>query len=362
MTRTPDAPTSPTAPATIRDVARAAGVSVGTASKALNAQGQLRSETRARVIAAAERLGYHPNDLFLSLRRGRSFTVGLISTDSYGRFSMPLLEGIEDALGAARFNVFLCNAADNSERERQHVRSLLSKRVDGMIVTSRRTDPRPPIDLEGAAIPVLYAYAQVEGGGAPCVLPDDAGGGHLAAGHLLKLGHTRVAHVTGPARFLAVQDRLRGARAALRERGLDLPPERVLHGPWSEAWGHEAAGRLLSLGVSAVFCGNDQIARGVVDAARDLGARVPDDLAVVGFDNWEVMAAATRPPLTTIDMNLHELGRQAGLRLLSLVDGQPASEVPNPAAPGAEIARLPCRLVVRASCGGAAREVPAPGS
>lgn len=328
---------------TIRDVARLAGVSVGTASKALNNQGQLRPETRAKIMAASEQLGYHPNDLMLSLRRGRSYTVGLISTDNYGRFSMPLVEGIEDALGEAQFNVFLCNAADDPERERRHIHSLLSKRVDGIIVTARRTDPRPPLDLGGADVPVIYAYTQTTGERAVSLLPDDEGGGRLATEHLLGLGHTRIGHVTGPERFLAVRERLQGVRAAMRAHELEWPDAHVMSGPWSEAWGYAAADRVLHLGVSAVFCGNDQIARGLIDRLRERGVRVPGDLAVVGFDNWEVVAAATRPPLTTVDMNLHDLGRQAAGRLLSLIDGPP------PAASTPE--RLPCRLVVRESCG-----------
>src|SRR6266700_5770118 len=130
-------------PVTIHDVARAAGVSVGTVSKALNGYGQLREETRTAVRSAADRLGFRPNDLAQSLLRKRSFTVGLISTDSYGRFSIPVLEGIESALEPARISVFLCSAADDPAREQQHIDSLMAKRVDGIIVTGRRTDKRP---------------------------------------------------------------------------------------------------------------------------------------------------------------------------------------------------------------------------
>src|SRR5262245_10422210 len=140
-------------PVTIRDVARAAGVSVGTVSKALNGQGQLREETRVAVRSTAQRLGFRPNHLAQSLLRKRTFTVGLISTDSYGRFSIPVLEGIESALEPARISVFLCRA-DDPVRERRHVDSLLAKRVDGIIVTGRRTDLRPPIDLGGASLKV----------------------------------------------------------------------------------------------------------------------------------------------------------------------------------------------------------------
>ena len=329
-------------PVTIHDVARAAGVSVGTVSKAMNGYGQLRAETRSAVRAAADRLGFRPNELAQSLLRKRSFTVGLISTDSYGRFSIPVLEGIESALEPARLSVFLCRA-DDPVRERRHVDALLAKRVDGVIVTGRRTDRRPSIDLGGAAMPVIYAFAQVEGGKALCLLPDDRGGARLAVEHLIGLGRRRIAHVTGPVDFEAVRQRREGYRQALGAAGMRARPGHVLAGAWSEAFGREAAQELMASrsGVDAIFCGSDQIARGVIDALRESGVRVPDDVAVVGFDNWDVIAAATRPAITTIDMNLHELGRQAGLRLLDMIDG------PRPTG----VERLPCSLVVRRSCG-----------
>lgn len=329
-------------PITIHDVARAAGVSVGTVSKALNGQGQLREETRTAVRSAAGRLGFRPNDLAQSLLRKRTFTVGLISTDSYGRFSIPVVEGIESALEPARISVFLCRA-DDPVRERRHVDSLLAKRVDGIIVTGRRTDPRPSIDLGGTSVPTIYAFAQVANGKALCLLPDDRGGARLAVEHLIALGRQRIAHVTGPVDFEAVRKRREGFRDALAAAGLRARPDHVLSGPWSEAFGREAAQRLVAQrpAIDAIFCGSDQIARGVIDGLRDSSVRVPDDIAVVGFDNWDVIAAATRPPVTTIDMNLHELGRQAGLRLLDMIDG------PRPTG----VERLPCSLVVRRSCG-----------
>lgn len=328
---------------TIRDVAEAAGVSYGTVSKSLNGTGQLREETRALVRSTAERLGFRPNSLAQSLLRRRSFTVGLISTDRYGRFSIPVLEGIEDALGSASISVFLCSAADDPARERQHVESLLAKRVDGIIVTARRADPRPPLHSAHAGPPVLYAFARVNDPKAQCLLPDDFGGGKLAGDHLVGAGRTRIAHITGPKDFEAVTHRRDGLRHAIETSGLPWRADWVMHGEWSEAWGREAVARLIARNqkVDAIFCGSDQIARGAVDALRDRGVRVPDDIAVVGFDNWEIIAAATRPPLTTVDMNLYELGRQAGLRLLDRIDG----------GDGEGVVRLPCTLVVRDSCG-----------
>jgi LacI family transcriptional regulator len=334
--------------ATIHDVAAAAGVSPGTVSKSLNGTGQLREETRQRVHQAAKRLNFRPNHLAQSLLRGRSFTIGLISTDRYGRFSIPVLEGVEDALENARVSVFLCNGADDPDREHEHVEQLLAKRVDGIIVTARRADPRPPLNLRAHSVPVLYAFAQVQHAKSLCLLPDDSGGGRLAGEHLIANGRRWIGHITGPMDFEAVRHRCAGLKQALVENGLPWRIDDAMSGPWSEMWGREAVGVLLDRNpkIDAIFCGSDQIARGTVDALRDLGVRVPDDIAVVGFDNWQIIAAATRPPLTTIDMNLHELGRQAGLRLLDMIDGQKQQR---------GVLRLPCSLVVRESCG-ASRE------
>jgi len=328
---------------TIYDVARAAGVAIGTASKALNGQGKLRPETRTRVQDAAERLGFRPNDLAQSLLRGRSFTVGLLTTDSYGRFSIPLMQGIEDALGVARIAVFLCDARDDPARERHYIEILLAKKVDGIIVTARRIDPRPPLGVGAARIPIVYALTRVNEGDALCLLPDDAQGGGLAAEQLVRAGRCRLAHITGPERFESVRLRREGMYQALTTYDIAIPAARVLSGPWQEMWGRDAVARLFDVDrrVDGIFCGSDLIARGVVDALRERGARVPDDVAVVGFDNWEIIAAATRPPLTTVDMLLHDLGRVAGLRLRAMIDGERESGV----------VRLPCRLVVRDSCG-----------
>lgn len=328
---------------TIRDVAVAAGVTVGTASKALNGRGQLREETRGRVWAAAERLEFRPNDLIKSLQRGRTFTVGLLTTDQQGRFSMPLLTGVEDALGAAEILVFLCNVRDDPERERKDIASLLAKQVDGIVVMGNRTDPRASIAVGRSGVPVVYAYTSVPDPDALCLLPDDAQGAALAAEHLVAGGRRRIAHVTGPGDWEAVGQRRDAAAAVLAGHGLDLPAERVCFGEWSEGWGYEAIGHLLARdpAIDAVLCGSDEIARGVMDGLRERGRSIPGDVAVVGFDNWEVLAAAARPPLTTVDMNLHDLGREAARSLLAMVAGEPISGV----------RRLPCSLVVRGSCG-----------
>lgn len=171
-------------------------------------------------------------------------------------------------------------------------------------------------------------------------VPDDVGGAALAVRHLLALGRRRIAHVTGPADYKAAADRAQGLHVALEEAGLPQAGE-TMYGTWSQRWGRHAAEMLL-MGrpeVDAVFCGSDQIAAGFVEAVREQGRRVPDDIAVIGYDNWDVLSTETRPALTTVDMNLETLGRTAAQHLFAAMDGR--------ATPG--VHRLPCRLVIRDS-------------
>ena len=329
---------------TIHDVARLANVSIGTVSKALNGNGRLSAETRARVTALARQVGFRPNHLAQSLHRGQSFTVGAISNDNFGRFAMPIMEGLEECLAERRISVFMCNATDDPALEARHVESLLAKRVDGIVVTGRRADRRPRLQTPLGGLPTLYVFSQTDDPDALCLLPDDFGGAFMGAEHLAKLGRRRIAHVTGPERFEAVRLRRQGYRAALRSAGLSAPDYRCLTGAWSEAWGRAALDALFTVKRSppdAIFCGNDQIARGVADALRERGLRAPEDVAIVGFDNWLVIAEATRPLLTSVDMNLKELGRETGRRLMAMIAGEKQSGVH----------RLPCSLIVRESCG-----------
>jgi len=332
----------PTRP-TIRDVARLAEVSVGTASKALGDSGKLRPETRARVRAIAKQIGFRPNDLAHSLHRGQSQTIGVISTDSFGRFTMPIMEGLEACLSEQRISVIMCNATDDPEREARHVETLLGKRVDGIVVTARRADQRPPLAVDTLGLPLLYVFSRTEDPGALCLVPDDEAGARLATMHLLRLGRRRLAHITGPEHFEAVRLRRLGFSAALREHGLDPAAAPVLAGVWSEAWGREALDRLLASASApdAIFCGSDLIARGVIDRLRERGIESPSTVSVVGFDNWGIIAEATRPPLTTIDMNLRQLGYEAGRCLIELIGGASLEG----------LRRMPCSLIVRESCG-----------
>ncbi len=327
---------------TIRDVAQAAGVSIGTVSKALNNSGTLKKETRERIVTLAAELGFRPNDLAQALHRGQSFTVGLISNDSFGRFTMPIMEGLENVLSAERIAVFMCNATDDPERERQHLDQLMGKRVDGLVFTARRADRRPSVSVNLGGLPTVFVFSQSSDPNSFCLLPDDAGGARLATEHLIASGYRRIAHVSGPERFEAVRLRHQGYSEALSAAGLEAEPRYFLSGDWSEQWGRTAVEQLFAgqnPAPDAIFAGNDQIARGLLDGLRDRGIGVPDEVGVVGFDNWDVMAMAARPPLSSIDMNLYALGQEAGRRIIKMVAGERFKGV----------LRLPCTLVTRQS-------------
>jgi LacI family transcriptional regulator len=291
------------------------------------------------VQEAAEQLGFVANAAARSLQAGRTYTVGMITTDSIGRFSIPLLIGAEDALGAGQVSVFLCDARDDPIREQYYLRTLLGRQVDGIIVTGRRTQARPPIGA-GLPVPVVYAFISSTEERDCSVVPDEGDGARRAVEHLLAVGRRRIAHVTGPEHHHSATIRAAAARRTLTAAGLE-PAAPVLFGEWSEAWGRQAAGILLSTGaeVDAVFCGSDQIARGLAEALQEADRRIPGDVALVGFDNWDVMVDGCRPALTSIDMDLEGIGRTAAELLLAAINGKPAH--------GRHA--LPGRLIPRAS-------------
>ena len=316
----------------ITDVAALAGVSAGTASKALNNTGQLSQETRDRVRRAAAQLGFTPDARGRALSSGRTYTVALLTTDSSGRFSIPIMRGVEDVLSAGELATILCDTRDDPLRERSYLRSLVARGVDGIVVTGRRTEPRPPIDVP---LPVVYALAASTDPADASVIVDDAAGAAAAITHLLGLGRTRIAHITGPAHHRSAAER---AQAVAATAGPALCGE-AMFGEWSERWGRQATDLVLRQDPDAISCGSDQIARGVCDRLRELGRSVPADIAVTGYDNWPMVALASRPPVTSVDLGLEDLGRRAANLLLDAIAGSPHHGV----------LELPAQLVPRES-------------
>lgn len=327
--------------ARIVDVAALAGVSPGTVSKVLNGTGRISHATQARVREAVAQLSFVPHAGARSMHAQRTFTVGLLSTDSAGRFSLPVVLGAENALLAGRISALLATARHDPVREQHHIQTLVSRRVDGIIVTGRSLDQREPIR---APMPVVYAFSPSSDARDASVVPDDADGMSQLLAHLHGLGKRRLAYVGGREDQAASRLRQEATAEAARMHGMELVGA-GRHGEWSERWGRHAvdllaADGLLGVGgADAIVFASDQLARGGADRLRERGLRVPEDIAVTGYDDWQVMSLASRPPLTTVDMRLERIGQRAAELLLAMVDGESVSGVE----------RIAPRLVVRES-------------
>nr|WP_203417106.1 LacI family DNA-binding transcriptional regulator [Jiangella ureilytica] len=327
---------------TLADVARAAGVSKSTASKALRDKYGVGADTRTRVREVAEKLGFRPSAVARQLTAGRTGTVGILTNDLEGRFVIPILAGAEDALGAGELSVILCDARGDAIRERRHLRTLLERRIDGLIVVGgARTEPRPSLGRD-LPLPVVYAYAPSADPEDVSVAADDRLGGLLAAEHLWSIGRRSIAYIGGDPTYDASRERAEGARAALAALGGELITAPMSAGSWTERWGRLATARLLDEqpGIDAFIAASDMLARAALDVLRDRRLRVPDDVAVMGFDNWPIIVTNTRPELTSVDLGLQELGRYAASRIFAALSGE---EV----APGLDL--RPVRVVVRDS-------------
>jgi LacI family transcriptional regulator len=324
---------------TLTDVAKRAGVSVATASKALNARDEVAATTRERVLRAADELAFQPNVLARGLISGNTRTIGLLTDELAGRFALHLLLGAENALGNEQMSVLLCDARGDAIRRRHYIRALLARQVDGFIILGDANDVRPSLTRD-IPVPVVYAYCESDDPADLSILADDVGGARLAAEHLVSLGRRKIAHITGDHTYRAARDRVTGLCAVLDEAGLQMVGQ-PLYGQWSQRWGRQATGMLLAAhpDVDAIFVGSDQVAAGVTEALQQLGRSVPDDVSVVGFDNWEIFASESRPPLTTVDVNLEQLGASAVRHLFATLDGRRQSGV----------LRQPGRLVIRDS-------------
>ncbi|AXG82034.1 LacI family DNA-binding transcriptional regulator [Streptomyces paludis] len=303
----------------IKDVARAAGVSVGTVSNVINRPDTVTAETRARVLSAIDRLGYIRSESARQLRAGRSRIMGLLVLDMGNPFFVDVARGAEQVARDAGLGVMVCNSAENAEEEAKYLALFAEQRVRGVLLTPADATGGTIDTLRRHGIPFVWVDRVSEGAGECSVSVDDVVGGSLAAGHLIGAGHRSIAYVSGPPGLNQVADRRTGALNALAEVGLgesalrELPAERL-----DVAAGRDAGARLLGLAdrPTAVFCANDLLALGVLQAMYAAGVTVPDDLAIVGYDDIE-FAAAAAVPLTSVRQPTVGMGALAAELLLA---------------------------------------------
>jgi LacI family transcriptional regulator len=215
--------------ATLTDVAERAGVSLATASKALNGKNQVRAETRQKVLQAAEELDFTPNPFAQALNAARTGTIGMLTSDLDNRFVLPVLLGAEDAFGSGATSVLLCDARGDAIREQHHLKTLLARRVDGIVILGRTTNERPSITA-GISVPVVYAYAPSDSADDTSFTPDNYAAGRQAVEHLLARGRSSIGLVNGEPSYAAAVDRAAGARDAMADVGLTLEGGDGLYG------------------------------------------------------------------------------------------------------------------------------------
>ena len=326
------------------DVAKLAEVSRTTVSFVLNdvSNANIPAETQARVWAAIEELDYRPNAMAKSLRTSRTNVLGFITDDiETTTFAIDIIKGAQHEALKHDKMLLLVDTEGDPDVEKTVFKMMYEWRVEGIIfATSYHRSVSPTIDLH--SLPAVLVDCFSSDGSLPSVIPDEVQGGRLATETLLAEGHRRIGFINGLAHFPASQGRLEGYKLALAASNIPFDEALVRTGNWWQASGYDQTQALMRLEnpPTAIFCGNDFMAMGAYDALRELKLAIPGDVAVIGFDNREIVAAHLHPPLTTIALPYREMGQWAVNYLVRQTD-------PNRVTP--QHAVLPCPLIVRKS-------------
>ncbi len=313
---------------TITDIAQALNITASTVSRALNGHPSISKETRAAVVAKAKQMQYRPNHLAAALRSGRSFTVGIVVPAADRSFFGKVIRGIEDEVGKAGYSVIVCQTHDNYEKEKQVLETLMRSRVDGIIASlgknSRVLDHYRRLKEHGLPL-ILFDNTDPTLGVSQVVI-DDYRGAFLAVKHLIDQGCQRIAHFAGPQHTGLYVERYRGYKAALAEHNIPFQEELVVHCPSEVARGREAAARIWALPIrpDGLFSSSDYAALGAMQYLKEQGAKLPEDLAIVGFSN-EPFTSYIEPALTTVDQHNRSMGQNAAQLFLKEISSDNAT-------------------------------------
>jgi LacI family transcriptional regulator len=309
----------------MRQIAERAEVSIGTVSHVINDTAKVREKLRHRVLEAIRSLGYQPSQLARGLRRKQTRMLGMIIPDITNPFFPGVVRGSEDVAYKHSYRVILCNADNDAAKEACYVRELHSYHVAGLLII-----PAASADIEthmrtytSVSTPIVCIDRVPDGWEGDAVLVANEDGAYVATKHLLQMGHERLAIITGPLKLTNASERLKGFQRALREAHLSVEPEFLQESRFDTPSGYQAAMRVLRMlpRPTAIFASNDLIALGVLQAARELGIRCPEELSIVGFDSLE-FTNFTDPSLTSVYQPGYQLGATAARLLLQRIEGQ----------------------------------------
>lgn len=330
-------------PVKLEDIARRTGFSVPTVSRVLtNSNYPVNEETRAIILAAAQEMGYKPNIVARSLRTEQTNTVGIVIDDLLSPFTPPIVRGIQDYLNDHAYMSLMINTDLNPELEKNAIQTLSSRPVDGFIFVEfthrvRVTEYMQPVK------PHVFVHRLFGQQVTNSIVPDDYSNASRIVEHLIRLGHQKIAYINGFEAWHSAYHRFQAYRDVLTTRGCEIRPEWIQPGDWELSSGYVAANRLLALPErpTAIFAANDLMALGAIYAIQDQGLRVPQDIAVVGYDNRE-FTTLCRPQLTTVSLPTYEMGFLAGEMVLRQIQQgiHPEEEV-----------KVKGELFIRESCG-----------
>jgi LacI family transcriptional regulator, galactose operon repressor len=331
--------------ATIVDVARRAGVSQTAVSFVLNnvENVNIREDTRARIREAVQELGYRPNMVAQGLRSSRSHSIGFLTADvASHQVAGDMLRGAQDAAWEHGMVLIIVNTGGDARVTAAAIDMMLHRQVEGILYAYRYHDVvEPPKSI--FEVPAVLVDCFSADRSLPSVVPDEVDAGRVVTDLLLRKGHRRIGMINVDFGVPAATGRLAGYRLALEQHGVPFDDALVRHGDGHAEKGYDLTRELIQVQdpPTALFCGNDRTAMGAYDALKELGLRIPDDLAVVGFDNQEIISAHLRPPLTTMQLPYYEMGRWAVEYVLtSDADLESGAQTQH---------RLPCPLILRSS-------------
>lgn len=335
--------------ATIADIAEAAGVSRATVSLALNGKPGVALQTRQRIMEIAEKLNYQPNASAKGLALQKTQALGVIVPDIGSPFYAELVRGVEQEASANGYHLILCTTAGKLSKEELYLRLLGERRVDGMILMTPRGDEETIRRVQGEEFPLVVVDRDIQAADEVVeVIVDNLHGALAATEHLIGLGYQRIGFINGIPEIQASRDRLRGYRLALQEHGIVPHDSWICTGDFQEEGGYQCMQKLLNINPSldAIFAASDLMAIGAIKTIREVRKQIPDDIAIIGFDDIP-LAAHLDPPLTTVRQPMAEMGAMACRLLLQLTRGEGVLQ---------RKAILQTELVIRASCGASQRK------
>ncbi len=328
--------------ANIRDVAKAAGVSVATISRVLNHPDTVSEETKKHVQEVMESLNYKPNSLARGLALNRSHTIALIVSDILNPKYMEIAKGVEDVAHSKGYNILLCNTEGSLEKEKEYIEIMSNRMVDGIILSNTRIDSKEIYNITQKKIPVVSIGKTVKD--LFNVYIDDEEGAYEATKHLIDIGYKDIGFISGPMNQNENKEKKKGYEKAIAEAELKIVKGYIQEGESNLNGGYITAKRLIKKhpNIRAIFIANDLMAISALDAIKSEGLRIPEDIAIVGFDNI-AMSALVEPKLTTISQPIYKMGLMASRMLLEQI------ETPEEDSPQQIL--LQTKLKVRESCG-----------